>query len=210
MQLVTSVLFLTLVAFTQSVFGAPTEPSPDFRDSETEEEAVQVDPSKILTTSPTIPPPIPLSTRRRAGPYFYRYRQDFSIGSTALWGRNKTDKADPHYLGSLQHQFAGANLRSYVLSGEIMSDENGLLSFSRRWNHSRSRFRPYHQLGLAVLIDPEDQIATVLLLEHYLLRVGIGVEYSVGGSFSLRLDGITLVGTKSQQAGVGLATVWAF
>ncbi len=210
MQLVTSVLFLTLVAFTHSAFAAPTEPSPDFRDAETQDEAVAVDPSKLLTTSPTTPPPIPLSARRRAGPYFYRYRQDFSIGSSVLWGRNAEDKADPHFLGSLQHQFAGANLRSYVLSGEIISDENGLLSFSRRWNHSRSRLRPYHQIGLSVIIDPEDQIATVLLLEHYLLRLGVGVEYSVGGSFSLRLDGLSLVGTKSRQVGAGLATVWAF
>lgn len=210
MQLVTSVLFLTLVALTQSANAAPTEPSPDFRDAEAREEAIEVDPSKILTTSPTTPPPIPLSARRRAGPYFYRYRQDFSIGSSALWGRNKNGKADPHFLGSLQHQFAGSNLRSYVLSGEIMSDENGLLSFSRRWNHSRSRFRPYHQLGLSVLIDPEDQIATVLLLQHYLLRAGAGVEYSVGGSFSLRLDALALVGTKTRQAGAGIATVWAF
>ncbi len=210
MQLVTSFLFLTLVAFTQSANAAPTEPSPDFRDAEAQEKTIEVDPSKILTTSPTTPPPISLSDRRRAGPYFYRYRQDFSIGSAALWGPSVSDKGDPHFIGSLQHQFSGSELRSYVLSGEIMSDENGLLSFSRRWNHSRTRLRPYHQIGMSVIIDPEDQIATVLLLQHYLLRAGAGLEYSVGGSFSLRLDAIGLIGTKTLQAGIGAATVWAF
>lgn len=210
MQLVTSFLFLTLVALVNSADAAPTDPSPDFRDAETRDEPVEVDPSKILTTSPTTPPPIPMSARRRAGPYFYRYRQDFSVGGSVIWGRNKTDQADPHYIGSLQHQFSNSKLKSYVLSGEIMSDENGLLSFSRRWNHTRTRIRPYHQLGLSVLIDPEDQIATVLLLQHYLLRIGAGLEWSVGGSFSLRLDAIGLVGTKSQQGGLGIATVWAF
>lgn len=210
MQLVTSFLFLTLVAFVNSANAAPTDPSPDFRDAETQDAPVDVDPSKILSTSPTTPPPLPMSARRRAAPYFYRYRQDFSVGGAVIFGRNKEDNSQPQYIGAIQHQFANANLKSYVLSGEIMSDENGLISFSRRWNHSRARIRPYHQLGLSVIIDPEDQIATVLLLQHYLLRAQAGVELSMGGSFSLRLDALALVGTKSQQGGAGIATVWAF
>lgn len=210
MQLVITLLFLTLVPFANLGHAATTQPSPDFKDQESQDEHIEIDRSKILTTSPTESPPVPLSARRRAGPYFYRYRHDFSIGSAVIWGKNKEGLVDPHYIGALQHQLADSKLRAYVLSGEILSDENGLLSFSRRWNHSRSRLRPYHTIGLSLLIDPEDQMATVLYLQHYLLRLGVGVEYSIGGSFSLRVDGIGLIGTKSQQGGVGLATVWGF
>lgn len=204
------IFFLTLVAFANGSLAATTDPSPDFRDSQTENEKIEVDQTKLQLTHPTTPPPLSAASLRRAGPYFYRYRRDFSVSSVVVWGKNLDDKTSPQLISGLQHQFKDSKLRAYSLAGEVSSDGTGLLSFSRRWNHSSGRLRLYHQVGLSLVIDPDDQLATVLYFKHYLLRLAGGVDYSVGGSFSLRLEVLGLLGAGSQQGGAGLGLVWGF
>lgn len=211
MQLVATLSFLTLVSFGFFSQATTTEPSPDFRDKDAQEKEIQVDQTKVQLTHPTQPPPLSADQLRRAAPYFYRYRSDFSVSSNLMWGnRLDSDKTAPVLISGLHHQFANANLKSYELSGEVISDGTGLLSLARKWNLSRGRLRPFYQLGLSILIDPDDQFATVLYLKHYLIRAGAGFEYSFGGSFSLRADLLALLGAGSQQAGAGLALVWGF
>jgi hypothetical protein len=210
MHLVTPLLFLTLVVFANSSFATTTEPSPDFRDKPKAEQDMEVDQTKVQLVTPTIPPPLSEADLRRSGPYFYRYRNDFSLSGGPMWGDDLDDFVGPHWQGGIQHQLSDSKLRAWELAGEIVSNETGLLSFSRRWNHSRSRIRPYHKVGLSVLIDPSMHFATVLHIKHYLLRAGAGLEYSIGGSFSLRLEALGLAGVQIQQIGTNLATVWAF
>lgn len=210
MRIMVTLLFLTLVLVANVSLAATTDPSPDFKDSSPTEEVMDVDQTKIQLTTPTQPPSLSPSTLQRAAPYFYRYRNDFAISLGSFWGRDLDDKKGPHWQGGFYHQLSDRKLRAWEISGEIVSSEVGILSFSRRWNHTRSRLRPFHKLGASLIIKPDNQFATLLKLDHYLLRLGAGAEYSLAESFSIRVEAIGFAGVQIQQIGAQLAAVWGF
>ncbi len=203
---------LTLVTFvkTNSVWAANASPSPDFFDTPVEEQPPtqeQLERGASVDIAPE--PPASPGAARKIG-YFHKYRHGLSGQINSVYDTREPADSGPLVRGSLNYLFNDDQLRSYEASVDLLSNGTGSLALARRWIFSRTRFRPFTKAGFAVIIDPNDQLATLLKVEHYQARASLGFEMLVSNPISLRLELEGAVGTTALQVIAGGGLVWAW
>ena len=209
--LVLSVIVLLLASQPLTVLAANPTPSPDFNDTPPEN-APPTSQQKEFSESTYISPQPPGSPgeARRLG-YFHKYRQGLSLMGAGVFDTKAFQDAQPILVrSSLLYLFTDDELRSYEVGFDLLSDNSGSISFARRFIFDRSRFRPYTKAGVAVRVDPNDQLATFLRLQHYRIFGTAGFELSISGPISLRLESGAGISARSFEFSLGAGLSWSF
>ncbi|HVK62212.1 MAG TPA: hypothetical protein VM432_11705, partial [Bdellovibrionales bacterium] len=193
----------------QYASAAKDTPTPNFDDSNSAEPKVAVDPAKQEAVDIA---PAPKAKPNQSKPdFFYRYRNGISplLGFAFDTKANDDGSGTVTILG-IRYLFASETLSAYELGAELLSNGSGTVHAGKRWDSSRSRFRPYTTAGLGMRIVPKDQVATVLRKEHVQLRGGAGFEYLSLDPISTRVEFGAIATLKSFQAQVLLGMNWAW
>ncbi len=216
MRELSRILFLTLVLIaTVALSGANSlaainDPNPDFIDT----------PQPAATPSPTaeaakddfdVAPPPPAPPRSARLEYFHKYRRGLSfMGGPVIDTKRIQNKESALMRGSIRYLFKDRELRGFEAGADLDSDATGAIHLTRRWIYSQTRFRPYEKLGLAIRIDPDDQLGTFLRYQHYQLRAGAGFEALISDPASFRLELEASASFHSLQAALVGGLVWAW
>lgn len=209
--LVLSVIAMLLVSQPLTVRAANPTPSPDFNDTPAEN-APPTSQQKEFSETTYISPQLPGSPAeaRRFG-YFHKYRQGLSLMGAGVFDTKAYQDARPILVrSSLMYLFTDDELRSYEVGVDLLSDNSGSISFARRFILERTKFRPYTKAGVAVRLDPNDQLATFLRLQHYRIFGAAGFELSISGPVSLRVESGAGISARSFEFSAGAGLSWAF
>ena len=172
------------------------------------------------------PPPIVIRPPNQSDEFFYHFRKSLTVRSGIVYLSKPEESSDDGSLGDsgnissdgkqllsilgVEYMFPDADLRSWESGADLISDGSGVLHIARRFELSRSRFRPFYKLGVGVRVIPSEQLVTFIRLSNYQLRAAFGFEHSVGARQSLRVDFEGLVATTQLQAGCTIGYVWAW
>ena len=166
--MLTVLITVAVISQANKVSAANASPSPDFNEVPPVEAPPTADEKERGASVDIAPqPPAPRDAVRKLG-YFHKYRHGLSVQINTVYDTNTS--ADSGALltrPSLDYLFNDDQLRSYEVGAELLSDGTGSFSIARRWVYSRTRFRPFSKVGAAVVLDPNDQLATVLKFQHY-------------------------------------------
>lgn len=206
MQRRASPCFLTLVLILSAPHSLSAEPhnyaAPSSEDEVRDTEKKELDPNMILTPAPT---PVRMKHEALDKGYF-PYRQAFTLRA----GLVQDNDENPYLLGFM---YLIPNRRSPQLEAgiDLLSDNRGHINLGIRWTMNEfGYFRPFYKGGLTCEIDPDDQLAGLVKVESYLLRAGVGLEYTFKRPISLRLEGEGTLGTEESAFYVSAGTSWAW
>lgn len=207
-------VFLTFVLLATSAHTAVNDPSPDFNDPPSNEASggiVDESLRKSLDIAPAPPaPPVPAERRVRLD-YFHKYRKGLSAMVAAVADTKRVQNEEGILTrGTVRYLFHDRDLKAFEGGADLDSDGTGAIHLARRFIYAQTKFRSYEKLGVAVRIDPDDQLGTFLRYQHYQLRGAAGFEYLWREPASYRIELEGSASFHSLQAGIYAGVTWAW
>ncbi len=204
------IFVLTSLQKTNSAWAANSSPSPDFSDVPVEAQPPTEEQNERAASIDIAPQsPAPPEAARKIG-YFHKYRRGLSAQINSVYDTRYPSDSAPLVRGSLNILFNDDQLRSYEAGTDLLSNGTGSLTLARRWIFSRERFRPFTKAGVAVVLDPNDQLTTFLKVEHYQARASLGFEQTFSDPISLRFEIEAAVGSTAFEGIIGVGLAWAW
>lgn len=192
--------------------AAVSQPTPDYIEpaSPTDPPA---DPSADVMTRQSLDianPPLPPRSRD-VSEYFHRYRRSLTI---RVGPYRELDENNRGMIYGLIYNFPAFGLQSLEAGADLLSGGSGALHLAKRFEFSRSRFRPFLKagvgVGVGVRVVPSEQLTSFLKGANYQLRGGGGFEISIRHAESVRVDAALLLMSETQQILGTIGYVWAW
>jgi hypothetical protein len=191
--------------------GATETPSPDFNEPPAKKEEISSE-NKMILNSIDIAPPPPAPEKINSDDFFYSYRRALIIRAGALYDTEAAQNGTSNPLVDLGlgYLFPDEKWKSLEAGADLLSDGTGVLHLEKRFEFSRTRFRPYLKAGAGLRVDPSDQLATFLKYQNYQLRGAAGFDQLIQLPASLRIEIESTISTKTVQIGLSIGAVWAY
>ena len=201
---------LSLLAFTQYYNFALAAPLPGEISSDVSNEQVQTSDSEILQKmqiSPAPKPVKPASEIKKQEHLFYKNSMSPRLG--LILGSAAENTVD--YLIGMNFFFDTLTDGKYETGIDLISKQVGVINLSKKWTYlDNEKFRPHTKLGIELMLDPSDGLATVLRKEHYMLATGIGFEDLLQSPLSLRWDFELAIGLEEYAVRIVFGYSWGF
>ncbi len=145
------------------------------------------------------------------GDYYYPYHKAISPRLGTIYDTQKYAQDGSFlYLIGFELLLQDADLRSYEVGADVISNGTGQVHLSRRWILSRSRFRPFYKGGMGFSVDPGDGISAFLKYQNFQGRGSIGFEQLVAPPMSIRVELEAIASISTQEAILSLGYSWAW
>ncbi len=115
------------------------------------------------------------------------------------------------YLIGMNYYFDTFTDGKYEVGIDLISKQIGVANISKKWIYLQNqKFRPHSKLGLELILDPDDGLASFLRKEHYLLAGAIGFEDLLQNPLSLRWDLELAIGLEEYAIRIVFGYSWGF
>ena len=199
---------LPLIFTWPTAHAAISQPSPDYSEPAPPADP-PFDPNADVLTKQSLDianPPLP-SHVRDSTEYFHRYRKSLTVRFGPYRGLDENNQG---LMYGLIYNFPAFTVQSLEAGADLLSNGTGTLHLAKRFEFSRTRFRPFLKAGVGVRVVPEQQLTTFLKLANYQVRLGAGFEHLVRTAQSIRVDVGFLIMTDTQQLVGTVGYVWAW
>lgn len=218
------ILFLTLVVMSfagvfittgpstclaaKSSHASPLEGEPDVEKKESQN-ANETD-SKYVHETVDIAEPPKTGLRPTKSGYFYRYRQSFTMRTGGMYHWQMPDQSETQTILGIQFSFMTESRSRYEIGADQISGGNGAIHLARKWVFDDSKFRPFSKAGLGLIVEPQNNIASLLKHKNFLIEGSLGFEYLIFDPQSIRVEIEGGLGSETLQALLLLGYVWAW
>ncbi len=180
------------------------------KDKQEDGSASQASSKLVRETVDIAEPPPPQKSPARIG-YYYRYRQSLTLRLGGMFRRNLPEEQDETFsVIGLQFSLKTDHQSIYEIGADMLSGAQGAVHLARKWVYGDSRFRPFTKIGLGLIVEPKNNLASVLKYEKLLLEGSWGFEHLFADPQSIRIELEAAAGRENLQGTLLLGYVWAW